>query len=213
MEAHLLPRSLFVRFPIRGLRPLRRRCLLDPVHIWRLGIHSLTVYRVRFYGDVCATCAANRQAGADRAGRGPGPPSPLSAMLLSGKAEIVAQSNNKLANLVIADHANRRDFRAGVFAKLVRAYYRGACDGGASGDVQNFRKSLEGTDIPQRSGRVDKTADPIMKTKDSIKSKILPLHFTPMTRHLLFGKMCRSIWLVIQPFPSILCGKPLNLTR
>jgi len=39
-------------------------------------------------------------------------------MLLSGKAEIVAQSNNKLANVVIADHANGRDFRAGVFAKL-----------------------------------------------------------------------------------------------
>jgi len=31
MEAHLLPRSLFVLFPVRCLRPLWRRCLLDSV--------------------------------------------------------------------------------------------------------------------------------------------------------------------------------------
>jgi hypothetical protein len=39
-------------------------------------------------------------------------------MLLSGKAEIAARSNNKLASVVIVDHASRRDFRSRVFAKL-----------------------------------------------------------------------------------------------
>jgi hypothetical protein len=40
-------------------------------------------------------------------------------MLLSGKAEIVARSNNKLASVVIVDHAS---MRARVLPNWVRAY-------------------------------------------------------------------------------------------
>jgi hypothetical protein len=64
---------------------------LESVHIWRLGIHSLTVYRARLYGDDLRDVPLINREQAKLAlivqARGPGRP-PLTAVLLSGKAEI-----------------------------------------------------------------------------------------------------------------------------
>jgi hypothetical protein len=62
---------------------------LDSVHIRRMGIHSLTVDRIRLYVTICDLARVNReQSGADRLGaRGRGV-LPLPAMLPSDKAEI-----------------------------------------------------------------------------------------------------------------------------